>query len=249
MKTHSLLAAALILLAQGAAVRADEIKVFASNAVRSVMDEVVPQFERASGHKLSIVYGSSNMLMDRIKGGEAADLTILTAPVIDELVAQGKVESRDRTDIARSGLGVSVRAGAPKPDIGSIDAFKRALLNARSVAYISTGASGAYFVGLIERLGIADQVKAKAKTMQGGFAGELVARGDAELAVQQIPELMAVSGTEFAGPFPPELQSITVFSAGVFADAGQAAAARALVTFLSTPAAARVIVAKGMQPR
>jgi molybdate transport system substrate-binding protein len=185
--------------------------------------------------------------MDRIKGGETADLAILIGPAIDQLLKQGKAKAGSRADLARVGNGVSVRAGAPKPDIGSVDAFKRALLEAKSVAYSSTGASGIYFEGLIQRLGIADQMKAKLKPVPGA-AGELVAKGEAELAVQQISELVAVPGTELVGPFPPELQDVTVFSAAVFADSKQAAAAQALVKFLSTPAAARVYKAKSMQP-
>lgn len=236
------------MLAQGAVASAAEIKVLCSNGVRSVMVELVPEFERTSGHKLAITYDSANNLAGRIKGGEIADLAILTGPTIDELTKQGKIVPGSRIDLARSGVGISVRAGAPKPDISSVDAFKRALLNAKSVAYTSTGTSGIYFAGLIERLGIASQVKAKAKVIPAGPVGELVAKGEAEIAVQQIPELMAVAGTELVGPLPAELQTITVFPAGVLVDAQQPDAARALIKFLSTPAAARVIKAKGMEP-
>ena len=237
---------AAIALTQAAVAGAAEIRVLCSTGMSSVMSVLVPEFERTSGHKLSIAYDTANLLMGRIKGGEAADLAILTGPAMDELLKQGKVAGR--TDLARSGVGISVRSGAPKPDIGSVEALKRALLDAKSVAYTTTGASGVYFAGLIERLGIAEQVKAKAKLRPGGAVGELVAKGEAEMAVQQIPELMSVAGTDLVGPLPPEVQYVTVFSAGVLAGAKEGAAAQALVNFLSTPAAARVLKAKGMEP-
>jgi molybdate transport system substrate-binding protein len=237
---------AAIVLTQAAVAGAAEIRVLCSTGMSSAMSVLVPEFERASGHKLSIAYDTANLLMGRIKGGETADLAILTGPAIDELAKQGKVGGR--ADLARSGVGISVRSGAPKPDIGSVEALKRALLDAKSVAYTTTGASGVYFAGLLERLGIAEQVKAKAKLRPGGAVGELVARGEAEMAVQQIPELMSVAGTELVGPLPPEVQYVTVFSAGVFAGAKHTEAAQALVKFLSTPAAAQVLKAKGMEP-
>jgi len=251
MKSRAFIAAAAkmgaaIALAQAAVAGAAEIRVLCSTGMSSAMSVLVPEFERASGHKLSIAYDTANLLMGRIKGGEAADLAILTAPAIDELAKQGKVGGR--TDLARSGVGISVRSGAPKPDIGSVEALKRALLNAKSIAYTTTGASGVYFAALIERLGIAEQVQAKAKLRPGGAVGELVARGEAEMAVQQIPELMSVAGTELVGPLPPEVQYVTVFSAGVLAGAKEAEAAQALVNFLSAPAAAQVLKAKGMEP-
>ena len=251
MKPRAFVAAAAkmgaaIILTQAAVAGAAEIRVLCSTGMSSAMSVLVPEFERASGHKLSIAYDTANLLMGSIKSGETANLAILTGPAIDELAKQGRVGGR--ADLARSGVGISVRAGAPKPDIGSVEAFKRALLNAQSIAYTTTGASGVYFAGLIERLGIAEQVKAKAKLRPGGAVGELVARGEAEMAVQQIPELMTVAGTELVGPLPPEIQYVTVFSAGVFAGAKEAPAAQALVKFLSTPAAARVFKTKGMEP-
>jgi molybdate transport system substrate-binding protein len=227
---------------------AGEVELLSSTGMRSVLLELIPQFERASGHKVAASFDTANLLAARIKAGERADLAILTRPAIDELAKLGKLDPASRADLARSGMGVSVRAGAPKPDIGSVEAFKRALLDAKSITYTATGASGIYFAGLIERLGIAGPVKAKAKTPAGGAVGELVARGEAELAVQQIPELMAVAGTTFVGPLPPEIQSFTVFTAGVFSEARHAAAARVLVEFLSTPAAARAMQKKGMEP-
>ena len=227
---------------------AAQIKVLCSNSSRAVMDELVPQFERASGHKVAVSYDPAKIMLQRIQRGETADLAILGAPAIDELTKQGKIVSASRRDLARCGIGVAVRAGAPKPDIGSVEAFKRALLNAKSVAHTKSGVSGMHFAGLIERLGIAEQMKARVRTQPGGLVGELVASGDVEMAVQQIPELMAVPGTELVGPLPRELQMITVSSAGIFADAREPAAAQALLEFLSTPAAARVYKARGLEP-
>lgn len=212
------------------------------------MEELLPAFERASGHKVSISYDTAILTLSRIKGGETADLVILSAPAIDELTKQGRIALGSSRTLARCGVGIAVRAGAPKPDIGSVEAFKRALLDAKSIAHTEAGASGIHFSGLIERLGIAAQVKAKARTRPGGLIGELVANGEAELAVQQIPELMAVAGIELVGPLPQELQSITTVTAAVFADARQPDAARAFLAFLSTPAAAGVFKANGLDP-
>ena len=235
-----------IMITHAAIAGAADIKVLSSNGMHSVLHDVVPEFERASGHRLSIVYDTANAIHNRIKSGETADLVILTAPVIDELTKQGRVVAGGNRDLASSGVGIAVRAGAPKPDISTVEALKRALLNAKSIAYTGTGASGIYFAGVIERLGIAAQVKAKARIPAGGLVGELVARGEAEMAVQQIPELMSVPGIDLVGPLPPELQNITVLRAGIIADA--APAAQALLEFLYTPGVARVIKAKGMQP-
>lgn len=237
-----------VLAAHGTFARAAEIRVLSSNGVHSVMVEMLPEFERVTGHKVSIVYDTANLLLGRIKAGESADLVILTRPIIDDMIKQGKVGTDGRKDLARSGVGVAVRAGLPKPDIGSADGLKRALLEAKSIAFTKTGASGIHFARVVERLGIADQVNAKAKVPAGGSVGELVARGEAEMAVQQVPELLAVPGIQYVGPLPPELQSFTVFSAGVMTDARRPEVAKALIEFLATPDAARVFKAKGMEP-
>lgn len=224
------------------------IKLFTSNSLRAVMDELVPQFERASGHPVSVSYDPAKVMLARIQSGETADLAILGGSAIEELTKQGKIAAGSRRVLARCGVGIGVRAGAPRPDIGSVGAFKRMLLNAKSVAYTRQGASGIHFAGLIERLGIAGEVRAKAATRAGGLIGELVARGEAEIAVQQIPELMAVPGIELVGPLPRELQMITVSSAGIFAGSAQPKAAQQLLEFLSTSASARVFRAKGLEP-
>lgn len=233
---------------QGTDANTAEVRVLCSNSSHAVMDELVPEFERASGHKVAVSYDPAKLMLQRIQRGETADLAILGAPAIDELTKQGKIAAGSRRDLARCGVGIAVRAGAPKPDIGSVEAFKRALLNAKSVAHTESGASGMHFAGLIERLGIAEQIKARARTQPGGLVGELVASGEAEIAVQQIPELMAVPGIEVVGPLPHELQKITLVSAGIFAASKHPEAAHALLEFLSTPAAARVYEAKGLLP-
>lgn len=246
MVTFSLTLA--VLAVYGTFAQAAEIRVLSTNGVRSALVEMLPEFERATGRKVSIAYDTANLLLGRIKSGESADLAILTRPTIDELIKQGKIGAGGGKHLARSGVGVSVRAGLPKPDIGSADALKRALLDAKSIAFTKTGASGIHFAKVVERLGIADQVNAKAKVPAGGSVGELVATGEAEMAVQQIPELLAVPGIQYVGPLPPELQNFTVFCAGVLTGARHPEAAKALLDFLRTPAAARVFKAKGMEP-
>jgi molybdate transport system substrate-binding protein len=173
---------------------------------------------------------------------------ILTPSLINELIKQGKVADGSAVNVARAGIGVAVKKGAPRPDISSVDAFKRALLNAKSIAYTTAGQSGLQFAKVIENLGIADQVKAKGKTVPGGSAGELIVKGEADMAVQLIPELMAVRGIRVVGPFPKEIQSYVVLTAGISANAKDKAAAQALIGFLTAPSAVPVIKAKGMEP-
>lgn len=224
------------------------MRLLTSNTMHGVLDELVPEFERVSGHAVSLSYDPAQIMMKRIRAGETADLAILGQAAIDELTKLGKIAPSSRRTLARCGVGVAVRAGAPKPDIATVDAFKRALLSAKSVAYTESGASGIHFSGLIERMGIAAEVKAKAVTRPGGLIAELVASGDAEIAVQQIPELMAVRGVDLVGALPQELQLLSVACAGIFADSKQPQAAKALLDFLSTPDAARVMKTKGQEP-
>lgn len=212
------------------------------------MAELVPQFERANDCKIAISYDPAKVMLARIQKGETADLAITGSGALDELVKQGKILAGSRRGLARCRVGIAVLAGKPRPDISSVAALKRTLLGAKSVAYTQEGASGMHFAGLIERLGIAEQVKAKAVRQPGGLIGELVAAGKAEIAIQQIPELMAVPGIELVGPLPAEIQLVTVSSAGIFAGTKQAEAAQSFIRFLVTPAAARVIKAKGLEP-
>jgi len=224
------------------------MKLFVSNSMRGVMDELLPKFERATGHKVEVSYDPAKIMMERIRNGEAADLVILGGSAIEDLEKAGKIAAGSRRVISSCGVGVAVKAGAPKPDIGTVDAFKRALLAAKSVAYTEHGASGIYFSGLIEKLGIAGEIKAKAARQAGGLVGEIVAAGKAELAVQQVPELLVVKGVDLVGPLPKEIQQTTVSSAGIFASSKAPQEARALLDFLTTQDAKRVMKAKGHEP-
>lgn len=228
--------------------RSAELRLFTSNSTRGVLAELLPAFERAQGTRVAVSYDPALTMLKRIDAGESADLAILGQAAIDALAQQGKISPDSRRTLARCGVGIGVRAGAPRPDISSVESLKKALLAAKSIAHTTNGASGIHFSKVIERLGIADEVKAKAVRNQGGLIGELVVRGEAELAVQQIPELMAVPGIDLVGPLPQELQSISVVTAGIFVGTAQAAAARALLEFLATPASARVFRAKGLEP-
>lgn len=228
--------------------RQEAIKVLASNGVRAVLHELAPQFEQSTGQTLAITFDRSSELKKRIDAGELFDVAILTGPMIDDLIRRRKVAPGTEANMARSGVGVAVRAGARKPDIGTAKAFKRALLDAKSVAYTTEGASGVYFASLLQRLRIADAVSAKSKTQPGGAVAELVARGEADLAVQQISELLPVAGTEVVGPLPPELQNFTLFTAGLHNAVKGHEGARALVRFLTASDTAAVLKAKGMEP-
>ncbi len=240
------IAAALLLTA--AAAQADTITVLCSTGVKSVVEVLAPQFEQASGHKLDITYDASNLLVKEIEGGKPFDVVVVTPPLIANLVKEGKVVDGSAVTIAKAGIGVAVKAGAPKPDISTPDALKRALVNAKAVAFTTAGQSGQYFADVLEKMGIANEVKAKGKTRPGGAAGEFVAKGEADLAVQLIPELMAVPGIEVVGPFPPELQTYVVLTAGVGTKPSDKVAAQALIRFLSAPSAVPLIKAKGLEP-
>jgi molybdate transport system substrate-binding protein len=251
MKMASLAVAAAVLCGAGllaGLAHAAEIKVLGTPAVRELYADLVPQFEQATGHKVTTVWAGTVDVMKRIGGGEAVDLVIMARKSLDELTLQGKIVADSRVDVARSGVGVAVRAGAPKPDISSGEAVKKALLAAKSIAY-SSGPSGVYIAGLVQRMGIADQIKSKMKQIPPGEAvGELVARGDAEIGFHQVSELLPIKGIDIVGPLPPDIQEITVFSAGIHASAQQADAAKALAAFLTAPAAAPVIEKHGMDP-
>lgn len=227
-------------------VQAAEIKVLSTIGVKPALPEVVADFERVTGHKVSIVWGNASALKTRYLEGEQADVLILTGAAMDDVAKAGKGIT-SRVDLARSGIGLAVKAGAAKPDISSPEALKSALLAAKSIGYSTEGASGAYFVTVVERLGIAAEVKAKHKDTKGAV-GELVAAGEAEIGVQQIPELAAVPGVEVIGPLPKEFQIITVFSAALDAKAKDNEAVNAFIKFISAPAAAAAFKAKGLDP-
>ncbi|MGH6725327.1 MAG: substrate-binding domain-containing protein [Pseudolabrys sp.] len=225
-----------------------DIKILSTHAAMDVLGELGPKFERASGHRLSFSYDPAKAVRRRIESGDAFDIAIVTRPVFDILAAACKLVAESRADIGRSGLGVSVRKGAAKPDIGTVDAFTRALLNATSVVRSTEGTSGMYFETLLDRLGIAQVMRGKIVLGPSGRVAELVARGEAELAVQQIAELLPVAGTDYVGPFPPDLQLYSVFSAGVAATSPQRDACIAFIDTLITPAAIALFTASGLEP-
>ena len=223
-----------------------EITVLSSLATKEAYLELVPQFERRTGRKVTTTWAGTVDIMKRMAAGEIYDLVIVSSTAVDDLIKQGKVKG-PRVDLAKTGIGVAVRAGAPKPDISSGTAIKKALLAAKTVGY-STGPSGVYLMGLFERLGIAAEVKAKTRQVpSGGTVGTILASGEAELGFQQVSELVHVSGVDFVGPLPPEIQHVTVFSAGIHTNAKAPEAARALLDFLIAPAARTVIQKHGLE--
>ena len=227
---------------------ADEIRMLASAAMKEAFLELIPEFEKASGHKVVTLWAGGVDIVKRVKAGEVVDLVVLARPAVEGLIKEGKVAPGGRVDLANSGVGVAVRVGAPRPDISSGEALKRALLSAKSIAY-SSGPSGTHIAALLTRMGIADQVKGKVlQTTPGNPVGHLIARGEAEIGFQQISELLPIAGIEYLGPLPAEIQEITVFSGGLHANAAAPAATRALLKFLTSPAAAPVIRKKGMEP-
>ena len=238
-------AIALVMMSVPLCVQAAEITLLVSNAFKSAMEGLAPQFERTSGHKLVITYGSTNPLKVRIEKGEACDLVILSGAAIDDLIKHGRLVASTRAVIAKSGMGVAIRKGAPKPNLGTTEAFKHALINAKSIAFLEQGLTGVYLMGLFQRLGIAEVLKSKIKYVR---AGEAVAEGEAEIGITQISEILPVSGVELAGPLPSEIQSYALFVAAVGASAKQADAAKALLTYLGMPDAASVMRANGLEP-
>jgi len=243
-----LLAVGAVVLLMTQTAGAAEIQVMSSLAIREAYLELVPKFESQTKHKVVTSWVGMVDILKRVKGGETTDLIIGSAAALDELIKAGKIEPASRSDLVKSGVGVAVRAGAPRPDISSGEAVKRALLKARSIAY-SSGPSGVYLTGLFERWGIAEQLKPKiTQTPPGVAVGDVVARGDAEIGFQQVSELLPVAGIDYIGPLPPDIQVITVFSGGVHVAARQPAAAKELIKFLASPAAAPVIRKKGMEP-
>ena len=244
-----LAAASLALALSVGGAQAADIKVLCSNGLREVMLEVAPEFERATGHKLNLTFGLAAAFKQKIEGGEPFDVVVLVPALLDDVVKQGKVTGESRAIIARAGNGLAIRAGAPRPDIKTPEAFKAALVNAKSIAYAKAGQSGLYFVGLIDRLGIADVLKQKSSAEATGVeVGAKVARGEAELGVLPVSEILPVKDVELLGPFPADLQGYVVMEAGVGAAAKDQAAADALVKFLKSPEHFSVIKQKGMEP-
>ena len=244
------LAGALLLAgAAGAA----EVQVMISGGLTAAYNVLVPEFERLTGNKVLTAYGPSmgttvNAIPIRLERGEGADVLIMVGYALGDLVKQGKVIADSRIDLTKSPIGIAVKSGAPKPDISSADAVKRALLAAKSIAY-SDSASGVYVsTEMFEKLGIADAMKDKAKKIPATPVGEIVAHGDAEIGLQQISELKPVEGIDIVGSLPDELQKITVFSAGIATVSKEPDAGKALIKFLASPTASAAIIKSGMEP-
>ena len=243
-------AAALLLTGSADAA---EVRVMISGGLTAAFKELVPEFERATGNKVLIAYGPSmgttvNAIPVRLERGEPADVLIMVGYALGDLARQGKVVADSRVDLVKSPIGVAVKSGAPKPDISSADAVKRALLAAKSVAY-SDSASGVYVsTEMFGKLGIADAMKDKARKIPATPVGEIVARGEAELGFQQISEMLPVPGIDIVGQLPAELQKITIYSAGIATGSREPEAGRALIKFLASPAASAAIVKSGMEP-
>jgi len=225
----------------------NELKILTSNSSRTVLDGLAPAFERASGRRYAVEFDSAKSMLARIESGETGDIVILGAAVVHDLEKRGTVRPGSRRLFALSRVGVAVRSGAPKPDISTVDAFRRALLDARSIAHTVHGASGMYVPVLLERLGIAEQMKPKTITRPGGYIGSVVASGEAEIAVQQIVELRAVPGIDIVGPLPDEIQKVFETAVGVFTASTRPGAAEELIRFLLAPAAARVFEEVGLE--
>ena len=234
-----------LMLTQAQAV---EIKLLASNALRSVLQDIAPQFEQASGHKLVMTFGSTGNLTASIDKGTAFDVTIMGADALDNLIKRGALAS-PRLDIARSGIGVAYRKGAPKPDISTTAALKATLLAAKSISFNPQGLSGTHMLAVIERMDISAEVRPKLKVPPVS-AAEDVAKGLAEIGMTQSSEILphAAEGAELAGPLPAEVQLYTPFSIAVGVKAQQADAAKALIAFLRAPMLVPVLKAKGLEP-
>jgi molybdate transport system substrate-binding protein len=229
----------------GRAVAVD-LKILSGGAMQGLMADAVPLFERDGGRKVAVEFGLTSALRKAIADGAIFDIALLPRPDIEALAKAGKMAAGSVTDIARSSIGVAVRAGAPKPDISTVDAFKRAVVRAGSVTY-SDGPSGLYIAALMERLGLAEAIKSKTKLTTGPVA-ELLARGEAEIGLQQIVAILPVKGADLVGPLPAELQNVIVYAAGLSARSTNSQAARDFVAFMATPQVVSIIRAKGMEP-
>jgi len=244
----ALVTAVVGVVGYGAAAQAAEVKILTAGAMKAVVLAIVPEFEKQTGHKAIVDNDTAGGLLKRIDGGETFDLAIITPGAIKELAGKGKVAGG--TNVARVGVGVVVKEGAPAPDISSVEAFKNALKAAKSVAYIdpaSGGSSGIYLTGLFDRLGIAADIKPKAKLKQGGYVAELIANGEAELGLHQISEILPVKGVKLVGPLPAEIQNYTTYTAAAGAQSQQKDGAEAMLKLLAGPQGEAVLKARGME--
>jgi molybdate transport system substrate-binding protein len=228
-----------------------EVTVLTSVALQSALDELAPQFERSTGNKLKLGYSLIADIKKRVLAGETADVIILSKPAMDDLQKQDKLAPGSIANVAGTPVAVAVKAGAPKPDISSVDALKRSLLAAKSVVYADPakgGASGVHFAHVVDQLGIAEQLKSKTILVPGAQAADVVAKGDAEIGIGQASEIVPVAGAELVGPLPPELGSVTEFTAGIGTGSKAAGAAKSFIQFLTGPIAAPVFKSKGLDP-
>jgi molybdate transport system substrate-binding protein len=240
--------AAVALFALSACAQAAEIRVFSGNGAKAAITELASRFEKATGHRVTIHFEVNPAVKRRIEAGEAFDVAVLNPPVLDDLIRQGRIAGETRAVIGRSGIGVGVREGAPRPDISTVMAFKRALLDANSVAFPGEGASGKYFVSLVEKLGMAAEMKSRMRPMPAEYNVETVARGEADLVVVVASRISGVPGVVLVAPIPQELQTWIGFTAGVSAAAREPQAARAMLRFFTAPPAAIVLRAAGVEP-
>ena len=236
------------LFVAGSPAQAAELRVLSGNGAKAAVRELCTQFERATGNTIKLHFEVNADLKKKIEAGEAFDVAVLNPPVIDALIKDGKLVAGSRADIGRSGLGVAVRKGAPKPDIATAEAFKRTLLAAKAVAYPGKGASGLYFVSLLDRLGIKAEMQGKLKPMAAEDTVEVVARGEPDMVVVVATRITGVPGVDLVGPIPEELQTKIGFAAGLSASAKERAAAQALIRFLTAPAAAATLRTNGVEP-
>ena len=227
---------------------AAEIRVIGSPGFREAYNDLLPGFEKATGHHVKTEWGGVVEVAKRVAAGEVADIVLLPVAQIDDLLKQGKLVAGSRTDVAKSGIGVAVRAGAPKPDLRSGEAVKQALLKAKTISY-STGPSGVHMARLIQQWGIADRVKSKIVIPPTDTpVGEVVARGQAEIGFQQVSELIRIRGIDYLGALPNDVQETTVFAVALHTKASAPEAAKALMKYLSAPEAAPIIKKTGMDP-
>jgi len=224
------------------------LRILSTLATKGALTPLVASFTKATGLEVTVDYGPTNALLPRLRAGEAADVAIITRAAVEQLAGEGVIVAGSPTDIALSRVGIAVRAGAPKPDIATVEALKATLLAARSIAYSKIGASGVYFARLIQQLGLAEAVNAKA-TVTTGLTAKLAARGEVELAVQQVSELMQVDGVDVVGPLPGEVEPGTIFTAGIVARSANCESAARLIAHLASPEAARAYAAAGLEPR
>jgi molybdate transport system substrate-binding protein len=231
------------------AVRAAEIRLLTTKSIAIVLDEIGPEFERTTGHRLVTSVDLAPVLKRRIESGEVFDLVAFAASFIDQLIIDGHLLARSRSDILRAGIGVAVRRGAPHPDISSVETFKQALLEAKSIGYLKEGASGVYLAAMLDRLGMTERLRQKIRLPLTDTVSELVANGEVEIGMVVIPNILAMPGAELVGPLPRELQSYIYFPAAIGVRAKQPKAAEQLIQFLRGPRAMSVIRSKGMEPR